>query len=41
MGFGDSYDELLEQIATLDPYFKSLTELRAQLAEIFEGYFLT
>ena len=37
-GFGDGYDELLEQIAALDPYFKSLTELRSQLREIFEEY---
>ena len=41
MGFGDSYDELLAQIASLDPYFKSLTELRAQLGEIFEEYMYT
>ncbi len=41
MGFEDTYDELLEQIASLDPYFKSLTELRAQLGEIFEEYLVT
>jgi hypothetical protein len=38
MGFGDAYDELLVQIASLDPYFKSLTELRSQLGEIFKEY---
>ena len=38
MGFGDTYDELLDQIASLDPYFKSLTELRSQLGEIFKEY---
>jgi hypothetical protein len=38
MGFGDTYDMLLEQIASLDPYFKSLTELRSQLGEIFKEY---
>jgi hypothetical protein len=38
LGFGDDYKELLEQIASLDPYFKSLTELRVQLDEIFEEY---
>ncbi len=37
-GFGNSYEQLLKQIAALDPYFKSLTELRAQLGEIFEEY---
>ena len=37
-GFGDSYNRLLEQIAALDPYFKSLTELRSQLSQIFEEY---
>jgi hypothetical protein len=41
MGFADGYDELLEQIASLDPYFKSLTELRAQFAEIFKEYMYT
>jgi hypothetical protein len=37
-GFGNSYNRLLEQIAALDPYFKSLTELRSQLSQIFEEY---
>ena len=37
-GFGDSYEKLLEQIGALDPYFKSLTELRSQLSQIFEEY---
>ena len=41
MGFGDSYDELVEQIASLDPYFKSLTELRSQLGDIFKEYIYT
>ena len=39
--FGDDYYELLEQIESLDPYFKSLTELRAQLGEIFQEYTYT
>ena len=38
IGFGDNYCELWEQIESLDPYFKSLTELRAQLGEIFQEY---
>jgi len=37
-GFGNSYNRLLEQIAALDPYFKSLTELRSQLGQILEEY---
>ncbi len=37
-GFGNSYERLLEQIAAIDPYFKSLTELRSQLGQIFEEY---
>jgi len=37
-GFGNSYNKLLEQIAALDPYFKSLTELRSQLSQIVEEY---
>jgi hypothetical protein len=41
IGFADNYDELFEQIASLDPYFKSLTELRAQLGEIFKEYMYT
>ena len=41
IGFGDNYDELLEQISSLDPYFKSLTELRAQLGAIFKEYMYT
>jgi len=41
IGFADDYDELIEQIASLDPYFKSLTELRAQLGEIFKEYMYT
>jgi hypothetical protein len=41
IGFADNYDELFEQIASLDPYFKSLTELRAQLGDIFKEYVYT
>ena len=37
-GFGNSYNSLLKQIAALDPYFKSLTELRSQLGQILEEY---
>jgi hypothetical protein len=40
-GFGNSYDQLLAQIAAMDPYFKSLTELRSQLGSIFQEYMVT
>ena len=33
-GFSNSHKRLLQQIAALDPYFKSLTELRSQLSQI-------
>ena len=39
--FGNSHSDLLAQIAAMDPYFKSLTELRAQFGEIFKEYMYT
>jgi hypothetical protein len=33
--FGDAYRELAEEIAAIDPYFNSLTELRDELAAVF------
>ncbi|MCJ8498997.1 DUF5752 family protein [Desulfatitalea alkaliphila] len=33
-GWGDHYGPLAEEIATIDPYFKSLYELREQLADV-------
>ncbi len=38
-GFGIEYESLREQIAGIDPYFSSLTELRTQLIRIFQNYF--
>lgn len=38
-GFGDRYDSLREKLASIDPYFESLSELRTQLAVIFENHF--
>ncbi len=38
-GFGAEFEPLREQIAEIDPYFSSLTELRTQLARIFQTYF--
>lgn len=37
--FGSPYADLTEQLGDLDPYFVSLTELRAQLASLFANYF--
>lgn len=37
--FGDRYADLNAQLAELDPYFVSLTELRDQYASIFSNYF--
>ncbi len=37
--FGETYAELSERLATLDPYFVSLTQLRRQLADICTAYF--
>ena len=37
-GFGNQYTQLVEQIGAVDPYFRTLTELRIQLGEIFEEY---
>jgi hypothetical protein len=39
MGFGENYTELCGLIASVDPYFVSLTELRQQLANVFATYF--
>jgi Family of unknown function (DUF5752) len=39
MGFGEKYTELCGLIASVDPYFVSLTELRQQLASLFATYF--
>lgn len=35
-GFGGLYDDLLSQLAEIDPYFETLTELRQQLTIIFQ-----
>jgi len=39
MGWGDTYAELLPQLAAIDPYFASLKELRRILADLFALYF--
>ena len=38
-GLGQDYDELSNRLATVDPYFLSLTELRRHLGELFHDYF--
>lgn len=37
--FGETYAELSDRLARLDPYFVSLSELRRQLSDIFRSYF--
>jgi Fe-S-cluster formation regulator IscX/YfhJ len=39
-GFPGQYQNLCDQIAEIDPYFSSLTELRRILTQIFQNYFL-
>jgi len=39
MGFGDTYQDLCAQIAGLDPFFPTLTELRDGLASLLRRYF--
>jgi hypothetical protein len=38
-GFGDIYAELSANLASVDPYFINLDELRQQLVLVFENYF--
>jgi hypothetical protein len=38
-GLGSQYDDLCEMLAAVDPFFQSLSELRLQLALIFQSYF--
>lgn len=38
-GFGDKYCDLYYKIATIDPYFISLSELRQQLTDLFHDHF--
>jgi hypothetical protein len=39
-GYGTLYEDLCGQLAVVDPFFPTLTELRGQLAAIFEAYFV-
>ena len=38
-GFGNEFISLQEQLACIDPYFSSLSELREELALLFTAYF--
>lgn len=38
-GFADKHVDLCDRLAEVDPFFPTLTELRSQLAAVFEGYF--
>jgi hypothetical protein len=37
--YGDGYEDLCSQLASVDPYFGSLVELRSQLTNLFTNYF--
>lgn len=39
LGFGKKYEDLVSQLADVDPFFPTLTELRGQLAALFKDYF--
>ncbi|MBE0465732.1 MAG: hypothetical protein IBX71_00690 [Candidatus Desulforudis sp.] len=38
-GCGERYTDLIDQLAAVDPYFVTLSELRQQLAIVFSQYF--
>ncbi|MEN6467062.1 MAG: DUF5752 family protein [Syntrophaceae bacterium] len=38
-GCGPQYDEICNQVALVDPFFPSLRDLRAELADVFGKYF--
>jgi hypothetical protein len=38
-GFGEQYQPLCDALASVDPYFLTLTELREQLITVFSDYF--
>jgi hypothetical protein len=40
-GFGDTYTDLLTHVASIDPYFTSLGELRSRLAAVFKEHMET
>lgn len=38
-GMGEEYDDLRNQLAAVDPYFSSLSQVRAELSTLFQNYF--
>jgi len=38
LGFGDTHNELIEELAGVDPYFESLSALRQRLALVFRKH---
>ena len=38
--FGTEFDDLRARLAEIDPYFRSLTELKQRLVNVFEQYFV-
>jgi len=38
-GYGSIHEKLCDQLATVDPFFPTLTQLRDQFTEIFSDYF--
>ena len=38
-GFGNTYNDLCDMLAAVDPYFTTLVELRKTLSKIFKTYF--
>jgi hypothetical protein len=38
-GFGDAYADLALKLAAVDPYFRTLTELRQEVSELFRDHF--
>ena len=38
-GFGDAYNDLIELLSEIDPFFSTLTDLRKQVGDLFMTYF--
>jgi hypothetical protein len=38
-GFGHRYQSLRERLCGFDPYFSSLDEIRAHIANLFQAFF--
>lgn len=40
MGFESQYEDLIKVISEIDPFFKSISEIREDLARSFRDYFM-